>query len=169
MDVYFLESELHPDEDWRVVPEFDNYLLSSYGRIFHSVKNEFVRGRQVWNGSLRVKLYQDGRSRDAYVHILVAELYFDDYFEGAHIRHRDGDKTHNYIYNLEVVGPFREKGPWRIPDYRGGRLVRIVETNEVFPNVTNLALALETDTSTIYKCLRGERHKHLGFSFEYVD
>lgn len=169
MDVFYLDSPIYPDEEWRILPEFDNYAVSSYGRVFNSKKQEFIRGRRASNGSIRVKLSQDGRLREVYLHTLVAELYLDNYIDGAHIRHRDEDKTNNYILNLEMIGPFRDMGPNYHPEYRGGRLVRIVETDEVFPNVMTLAIALETDYSTIYKCLRGERRRHLGYTFEYVD
>ena len=169
MDVDYLEDGRYPNEEWRFLLGFNRYLVSNYGRVFNTDKEELLKGRVTSNGSIRVKLSQNGDVREVYVHTLVAELYLDGYGEGYHVRHLDGDRSNNYILNLEPVGPFRDMGPNYIPEYRGGRLVRIVETDEVFPNVMVLALALETDSSTIYKCLRGERQRHLGYTYEYAD
>lgn len=157
------------DEEWRLLPVYDNYAVSNYGRVYNTVSQTPLNGWVASNGTIRVRLIQDGKVDDYYVHTLVAYLYFEEsYQEGVQVRHIDGNKKNNYAGNLEVIGPHRGRGPHYQPEYGGGRLVRIIETGEIFANVTAVAQALQTDYSTIYKCLRGERKKHLGYSFEYV-
>ena len=166
MDVYLDDGPY--DEEWRILPEYNNYVVSNYGRVYNADTESLLKGWATSSGALRVKISGGGKQKDYYVHLLVAYLYLEDYQEGMHVRHLDGDKRNNHVSNLECLGAFRGKGPWYEPDYGGGRLVRIVETGEIFANAMAAAMELQTDYSTIYKCLRGERRKHLGYTFEYV-
>lgn len=164
-----MDSPGFEDEKWRFVPEFEDYIVSDHGRIVNLETDRFVTGTVKHNGSIQVCLTNQYGSKLFYLHRLVAELYFDEFEEGMYVRHLDRDKSNNHVYNLLVIGPFNGNGPYYKPGYRGGRLVKVVETGQIFANTMSAALYFETDPSTIYKCLRGERLKHLGYTFEYVD
>lgn len=49
------------------------------------------------------------------------------------------------------------------------RHVKIVEKNLTFESARTAARHIGGDYSTVFKCLRDERHSHKGFTFEYVD
>lgn len=49
----------------------------------------------------------------------------------------------------------------------GIRKIRIVETGKVFNNVSEVATALVTDDSSVYKALRGDRPRVMGVTVEY--
>lgn len=47
------------------------------------------------------------------------------------------------------------------------RPVRILETGEVYDNYVEAAKAINGNRSCVYLCLRGDRKKHLGYTFAY--
>ena len=47
--------------------------------------------------------------------------------------------------------------------------VRIVETDEVFKSYADAATRVGGNRGCVYLCLIGMRHKHRGYSFEYVE
>lgn len=47
--------------------------------------------------------------------------------------------------------------------------VRIIETNEVLPSARLVADRIDGAYGDVYQCLRGERHTHKGYTFEYVE
>ena len=49
------------------------------------------------------------------------------------------------------------------------RKVRIVETGEVYDNYVEAAKAINGNRTCVYLCLKGNRPKHLGYSFEYEE
>ena len=49
------------------------------------------------------------------------------------------------------------------------RRVRIVETGNVYDNYVEAAKAINGNRACVYLCLKGERPKHLGYSFEYEE
>lgn len=54
---------------------------------------------------------------------------------------------------------------------RTGAAKRILvdQTGDIYPNARAAADELGLQFSNVYKCLRGEKEKHKGFSFHYVD
>jgi uncharacterized membrane-anchored protein len=49
------------------------------------------------------------------------------------------------------------------------RKIRVKETGEVYKGTRQVAKAINGDFSTVADCLRGERHTHQGYSFEYAE
>jgi hypothetical protein len=47
--------------------------------------------------------------------------------------------------------------------------VVIIETNQIFASVRACAKFIGGDYSAVYRCLRGDRGSHMGFTFEYVE
>lgn len=47
--------------------------------------------------------------------------------------------------------------------------VRIVETGVVYPNYIEAAKAVGGNRACVYLCLRGDRARHMGYTFEYED
>lgn len=49
------------------------------------------------------------------------------------------------------------------------RPVLIIEKNAVYPNYREAAKAINGNRGCVYSCLRGDRARHLGYTFAYVD
>lgn len=158
-------------EEWDVIPGHSDYWISSHGRVYNNATETYSYGSDNGKGYKKIRIVSDeGVNSLVYVHQLVAYIFIEDYEidHGPRLRHIDNNPSNNKLSNLEMIGAFRGKGNRYVPEYRGGRLVKIVETGEIFANVSALASYLQTDPSTIYKCLRHERDTHLGYTYEYV-
>lgn len=157
-------------EVWEEVPEFENYLVSNHGNVYGIKSREILNPKLHVSGNLRVRLYNRYENREFYIHHLVALCFFDHdtYMPGMHIRHRDDDLHNNHVSNLAPQKKFRRRRRKPEEMHTKGLKVMIVETGDIFSNAYACAQAVGGDVSTIYKCLRGERPKHMGYSYDYV-
>ena len=155
------------DELWSEVLGYPRYSVSSHGTVFDERKKKFVEAYpHTPNGLLRVSFSSYKGRRHAYLHQVVAEAFMDGYRPGMQIIHIDGDKTNNQIDNLKPrSGRFLEGDRYEARHVRGYP-VRVVETGQIFLNAYSAAAHFNTDPSTIYKVLRGERKRALGMRFE---
>ena len=90
-----------PDEIWK---SYKNYLISSYGRVRHSVKNNLLRP-SIIGGYYKVRLSNNGLVEDVLLHKMVWRL-FSDYDmpdNNSVIDHIDGNKLNNNINNLRKI------------------------------------------------------------------
>lgn len=99
-------------EEWRSVPEFPNYEVSSLGRVRRTVDQpgilryragHILKGAANTDGRLQVELRCGMRERTVQIHRLVAEVFLGPCPPGIEVNHRDGDKRHNATANLEYV------------------------------------------------------------------
>lgn len=123
------------DEVFNVIPKWNNYYLSNYGRLLHKYKNgnlKLVNLSIVTNGYLQYTLSKPARMyhgkkvrgkngkpktgrRQEYAHRLVAELYIKSYYsnqydiKNLHIHHKDKDVKNNYYKNLMYLEPSTHK------------------------------------------------------------
>jgi hypothetical protein len=99
-------------EEWRPVPGFPNYEVSSEGRVrsldhvvwggpragFYTKKGRMLRPGAASHNYPTVVL---GRGNTRTVHSLVAEAFIGPYPPGQEVRHKDGDRSNPRLENLE--------------------------------------------------------------------
>lgn len=102
-------------EEWRPVKGFENYLVSSHGRIYS--KSRFVTNRSgIWfrkgkfktpqkrkrhSDYLSVRLFNDSGNSYMFVHRIVAEAFIPNKDNFPFINHKDGNPLNNKVDNLE--------------------------------------------------------------------
>ena len=159
-------------EIWLPIPDFPNYEVSSNGRVRNIKTNRILKGELV-KGYPRVVLCDRGSYKPVTVHRLVADVFYDGDHDGFQVNHIDGDKTNNFIGNLEWVTCSENLRH----AYRSGlrsapcpkpRKVRIVETGEVFNTLSDCARHIGGTKTHVYECLDGVRKTHKGYHFESV-
>jgi hypothetical protein len=156
------------EEKWAEVEGFPGYIVSNYGVIVSLKTDRQLIPRPNEDGYLRVALYVEGRRTDVYVHQIVAQAFFGDFRPGMHIRHVNGNLRNNQTRNLALkkLDP-RERRANAGESW--GRRVIIKETGQVFRTVRDCANYIGGNYGDVYKCLRGERKSHVGYSFAYYD
>lgn len=99
-------------EEWREVPGFLGYRVSSLGRVQSCWEHANGHGATLsdrwrdlstkpdYSGYVHANLWNDGRSVRRKVSRLVLELFVGPCPEGMECRHLDGDKTNNQLSNL---------------------------------------------------------------------
>jgi NUMOD4 motif/HNH endonuclease len=160
-------------EVWEEVNGFPRYLVSSIGRIQNRITNRFLKPSIDRDGYLYVDLYFDGLSYRRKIHRLIADAFFYDDHEDLEVNHNDGNKSNNFIGNLEWTthgGNVRHAYATGLNKGRvKGHSIRIIETQEVFPSERACARAIGGKQSSVWACLNGNQKSHRGFTFEFVD
>lgn len=86
-------------EEWKVIPGYEDYEVSSLGRIKRGeriLKHGINRG-----GYEHIKLSIDGIIHHKRVHTLVATTFIPNPENEKEIDHKDGNKRNNSVQNLE--------------------------------------------------------------------
>lgn len=159
---------LFDDEYWETIDGFPNYVISNHGRIWNAKSQSPLYPTVRNRGYTQVSLGHNGVWKSFYVHQLVYKTFANDWRPRIQIAHKDRDKRNNHIDNLYVRGEdirFAKSQPVR----PHARRVMCIETGQVFRNAYVCAEYINGDARAIYRCLRGEQHKHLGYSFRYLN
>ena len=91
-------------EEWRTVKGFEDYEISSFGRLKNS-RSRVTKGSVSAGGYMTTNLRKDGESHFKYFHVLVAEAFLGYVANKGVIvaDHIDADKTNNKLSNLQVI------------------------------------------------------------------
>lgn len=158
---------LDDQEIWAVIHDFPDYEVSNYGNVINIHTERYLKPREAGSGYQKVSLRRDNKTYERYVHILVAQAFFTGYREGIRVGRIEKDSRNNSIWNLQMrMGNAR---PPRLTGPRWGHKVRIVELDRTFLTVRDCARYIGGDYSSIYACLRGDRRRHMGYTFERVE
>lgn len=89
------------DEEWRPVPDWPDYSVSSAGRVIsHKGKRPRLLVQWDQNGYPFVTLRVPGRRKTATVHGLVARAFLGPRPEGLEVRHLNGEAWDCRLQNL---------------------------------------------------------------------
>ena len=96
------------DEEWKVVEEFPDYVVSSNGRVTRVVKaknNQKPRylGFTNLKGYQGVALFKDNKKHIRQIHHLVLEAFISPRPKGHETNHINADRSDNRVENLEWV------------------------------------------------------------------
>jgi hypothetical protein len=87
-------------EDWKVIDEFPEYSVSSFGRI-RNTKKEYIRIPDINSrGYARLRLVRSGKIIRKFIHRLVAELFLPNPENKPIVDHIDGNNQNNKLDNL---------------------------------------------------------------------
>lgn len=155
---------------WVEVKGYPNYAVSNFGEVVNLTTDLTLAPRPNDKGYLRVVLSDEGKTREFYIHQLVAQAFMGGFVMGDRLIHINGDVTDNSIINLHPHSDIAERSTMRRRPVRisWGRQVVIRETGEKFNSVRDCADHIGGDYSSIYQVLRGNRETHKGFTFEYI-
>lgn len=88
-------------EQWKVIEGFENYSISSYGRIRNDKRGVLMNAGICNSGYLRIRLCNNGVIKKFLVHRLVAQAFIHNPNNYPCVNHIDEDKMNNNINNLE--------------------------------------------------------------------
>lgn len=85
-------------EIWKHIPD-TNYEISNYGYVFNIERGNFRVLRKDGRGYVSVTIHDKNIS----IHRMVARMFLPQFTEDCVINHIDGDKSNNFVENLECV------------------------------------------------------------------
>ena len=102
-------------EIWKPIKGYeDRYVVSNLGRVKRLeritcqniyLEEKLLQNQNNGNGYFKVHLFKNGRTKDKYIHRLVAEAFISNPENKKEVNHKDGDKANNFVENLEWVTP----------------------------------------------------------------
>jgi hypothetical protein len=87
-------------ERWRKVKDFENYLVSTMGRLYNKTNKRYIYGNLNNYGYIRVDLRKDGKGTKKYMHVLVAIAFIPNPSNLPMVDHHDTDRSNNKLVNL---------------------------------------------------------------------
>ena len=127
------------EEEWKVVPKFDLYEASSFGKI-RNKKTKYELKQYVSNGYLLVTAYHEGKGKCLRVHRLVAMAFLLNPLNKPEVNHKDGNKKNNRVENLE----------WATKSENMKEYSRICGLPRVNGRIKNQCLKFENETEIKY-------------------
>lgn len=155
-------------EVWLEIKEAPRYLVSSLGRVWSIISDQELKP-QFSHGYLSVSLRVDGRTITRSIHSLVAETFYDGDHIGLEVNHDDGNKTNNFIANLEWTTHLDNiHHAFRTGLTNTKMPIKIIETGEIFESQSACARAIGGDVRNLNACLHGRQKSHRGYTFELM-
>lgn len=116
-------------EEWRAIPAFVGYDVSSFGRVrsWHGLETRLLSLQSATNGYMHVTI----AGKTVRIHRLVAVSFCTGQSADRDVvNHKDGDRTNNYFENLEWLSAQENSkhahasGLWKQGDSHGQRIRR---------------------------------------------
>lgn len=158
-------------EIWLPIKNFPKYEVSSEGRIRNAITRRILKPGNNAKGYLIVTLYRDGNPYTKKIHRLVANTFYDGQFDGLEVNHIDGNKTNNFIGNLEwCTGSENINHAYKTGLRKPPRMkkVKIIETGEIYDSMSDCARLIGGTVSGIYDCETGRQGSHRGYHFKFI-
>lgn len=98
-----MATEKNPDaEIWRYIPDFEDYAVSSRGRVFNVDRYRELYGRRGTDGRRKIRLFSQGDWIDKYVHQCMAMAFVVGHEWGDPVGHWNGVYWDNRLENLRL-------------------------------------------------------------------
>jgi len=91
------------EEIWKEIPDFDDYLISNFGRVKSFKQNEerILKNKNGINGYCFISVINNaGKLVNKYIHRLLAELFIENPNNLLYVDHQDTNKLNNDLSNL---------------------------------------------------------------------
>jgi hypothetical protein len=169
---YIEDLTIIEDEIWKKVteifPDAEDYLISNKGRVKNKA-GKISNGR-ITHGYNEVYIGK-GVSRK-FIHTLVAKLFIPNPENKPIINHRDGDKCHNDVINLEW-NTYSENSQHAFDTSLNGHGIKVKVTNtltkeeKIYPTKVNACKDLKVEIKTFNRYLKDNK-SYKNMLFEIV-
>lgn len=182
-----LEQYSMTGEVWKLVDKYQDYAVSSHGRVASLLRNvPNMLSKSQSKGYLSVRLSRPGIngyqfSRKFTVHHLVAHAFLEEPFMSSYvIHHKDGDKTNNNVENLKWISQSAnsrhgnnlksyQKGGMSYPGIRSSRasfrnedaVRNVLEMRKCGMKGVQIARKMNVGKSVIYRILSGRAYTEI--------
>ena len=147
------------------------YAVTSCGKIWSYVNKKFLKPYTVGYGYLYVRLFKEGKSKQMYVHRLVAEAYIPNPNNYEQVNHINEKKTDNYIGNLEwCCAKYNTNYGTRNKKLAEAKFkkVKCIETGIIYNSMIEAGIKTNTNYSSIGNCCKGRYKTAGGYHWEYL-
>lgn len=150
----WIEDNLLLNEIWVNIPEFESYQVSSFGRVKR--ENRLLRLYLDKGGYPCVSLWKDKKGHTFQIHrIVYKSFYSKQNLSGLVINHINGNKTNNFLENLEAIS-YKENNLHAIYQIKTNKSAKTVYLNkEVIKEFPSIAKATrQTGITNISRAIK---------------
>ena len=163
-------------EIFKRIPNFDNYIVSNYGRVIHlsNKRNKKVELKPIINeyGYARVHLIDERGNRKWFpIHRLVANAFIKNIDNKTQVNHKNGNKLDNNYKNLEWCSP-KENIEHA---YKKGlnKTKKVIQYEDAIPfamyrNCHQASIKSGISYASIYNCLQGKNKSAGGYTWKWA-
>lgn len=90
-------------EQWKMVRDYPDYFVSSFGRVFSLRKLDFSKQSMAGKGYYIVSVRNHKHKRNLYVHRMVALAFIENQENKPEVDHIDSCKSNNRVENLRFA------------------------------------------------------------------
>ena len=178
-------SALLNDEEWKPIPNFENYRINNKGVVLNKFGKELKPGKIPSTGYLHVSLSnKDVKGKHFYIHQLVWMAFNGEIPDGLLVCHSDANTENNSLDNLclmthkenlnkpETIERFK-KSQKLYPRTRNGKKKKVVYQFDLDGNFIKEWDGVKTteeggfSSSCVSLCCSGKYKKHKGFIWSY--
>lgn len=114
-------------EKWKEIKDFENYWVSSEGKVWSEKSNKFLKPREDRYGYLRVHLWRNGKQYWRSIHRLVAQAFIENRENKPEVDHINRDTKDNRAENLRWATSTENNNNKDFNSYREKRGTTIIE------------------------------------------
>jgi hypothetical protein len=89
-------------ELWLTIPGYEDYKISSHGRVFSLRSNRELKHNTHYEGYHFIRIFKNRGVKTFKTHRLVAMTFLEEDITKKQIDHIDGNKQNNFFQNLRV-------------------------------------------------------------------
>lgn len=154
------------------IDNFSNYYITSCGKVWNFKLNRFLHTSFDKDGYEQVNLRDDnGKQHKFQLHRLVLMAYVDNVDGKPQCGHRDENKKHNWLSNLEWCTAKENNNmplyKTRMSDVHKKKIL-CVETGVVYHSINEAADAVGCSACNISNCLYNRFNTAGGYHWELV-
>jgi hypothetical protein len=91
------------EDEYKIITDYPNYYVNKLGNVYSKRSKKILIPKRLDSGYESVKLCNNGKMRDFYVHVLVANVFLEKNTDKIYVNHKNRIKHDNKLENLEYV------------------------------------------------------------------
>ena len=158
-----------PNEEWKKIENFDNYLISNFGRI-KNIKEEMLSPKK--NVYLNIELTNMGIKKYFCIHKLVGMAFIENPLNYPMVNHKDANKYNNHVDNLEWLDyAGNSQHAVKIGKIKTKKIIQYDLNNniiKIWMSCTEASKSLDISRISIWYVLKGKAKSTGGFKWKYL-
>ena len=155
-----------------------HYAITSCGKVWSYKSKKFLKPYITQSGYLTVNLSKNSKAKPYRIHRLVAEAYLDNPDNLPYVNHKNENKTHNYLNNLEWCdaeynsnyGSCSNKIANKLKgNNNSSKKVMCIETGVIYDSGLEAERHTGIGNSSISRVVNGKMNTAGGFHWKYYD